>query len=396
MFKNMTVELTNACNMECIFCTHSSMNRQICYIDFNLFKNIIDQIVENKLTGYVHLDAIGEPLLYPRLLDAVEYCATKGLRTIIISNSILLTCEFYHKLSDKGLTDIYLSLHNLTENSYAYRKTKSGELFKQFYENIIKLVDYQIQHNISTSMTLALMFSKPKWFSSLFWDLPEIVKDTERAPEIIQSFINDMQDIAGKYSEKIFLNRRSFSRALGRLTSSYGLDALYNEKLKIMRNVFLNLVPLNPQLFNIRERLKGELGKKIKLVKKTKGRCLYISAPMILSNGSFIPCPIDGVEDIVVGKIDINTPLVSVINGNKYNDIIQGFGRNRIIHPVCQECRGRLVYTNSLNQFLYLIKSFSLTKILVVLRQKVYHNLWSNSPESFKNTVRKLLRRETS
>jgi hypothetical protein len=95
--------------------------------------------------------------------------------------------------------------------------------------------------------------------------------------------------------------------------------------VKIMKNVALNITPLNPQLFNSREKLKGPIGERINLVKRSRGSCPYINAPMILSNGSFVACCMDGLEEVAVGRVTKENSILQIINGGEYQNLINGF-----------------------------------------------------------------------
>ncbi len=92
--QSINIELTNACNSKCNICPRENLVRtnqmRVGHIDFKLFKKIIDSIPnhENILT----LVGLGEPLLYPKLKEAIRYIKKKKPKSFIrlSSNGIAL------------------------------------------------------------------------------------------------------------------------------------------------------------------------------------------------------------------------------------------------------------------------------------------------------------------
>ncbi len=354
MFYFIYVELTSMCNMSCEFCTYSTYVRAKGHMDFGFFKNIINQIAEHKLSEWIYLAAIGESLLYPRLLDAIEYCAKKNLYTNIITNALTLTTELYEELAKSGLRNLYISLHNMSEESFAYRHALCKTDYVSYYRNIMEVLDFHVGHHIEMDLNIALLVSKKKWISTQLWDLPEIKKDTENIGIFLEYFTDEINQIARKHNARCCLNKKEF---ISRLRA---VNILSSSAMQLFKNVYLTIWPLNPQLYNTRRALQGPLGEKIRLLKTNKGHCPSLQAPMVLCDGSFIPCCRDGLEEVILGKIDSEHSLLSVLKSNTYRHFIQEFERGNIIHPVCQECMGKLVYRNPLSQMKYLMSSWDM------------------------------------
>lgn len=97
MYKIVRIELTNRCNLGCIMCPRTHIeDSNIGDIDFEFFKRIIDGIakfVDNKTI--IRLYGVGEPLMYPKLSDAIEYTKTRCPRSLIqiATNATLLDEE---------------------------------------------------------------------------------------------------------------------------------------------------------------------------------------------------------------------------------------------------------------------------------------------------------------
>ncbi len=112
------IESTNICNLSCIMCPtgRKEQTRKKGYMDFNLFKAIVDEMAPWVQATTLHI--WGEPLLHPRLFDMIAYCHQKGLRSEISTNATLLTEERSRKILDAGLGAIYLCLDGMRPETY--------------------------------------------------------------------------------------------------------------------------------------------------------------------------------------------------------------------------------------------------------------------------------------
>lgn len=354
MFESIIVELTSLCNMDCSFCNNGIIKREKMHMDYNRFTSIIDQIVEKRLAKTVELAAIGESLLYSKLFDAVAYCTMKRLKSCMHTNGILLTPECYRKLSENGLTNLSISLHNLTEKAFYYRHPKGNIDFKSYYKNIMDIIDLHVAMDSPIILTVCLLFSKKNWISTELWDLDGIREDTDNWEQLLQGFVRDMHEIACRRKVMLNLTLKNISKLLKKM------DVFRSQNIMIMKNVSISLVPLNPQLFNTREKLCGEHGEKIKLVNRSRGSCSYLGRPMILSNGAFVPCAIEGLNELIVGRVDEVTSICDIVKGEKYQALIRGFNNRSIIHPVCKECRGTLRFRGAQRRFSYMLNPSTL------------------------------------
>lgn len=391
MFYAIYVELTSLCNMACEFCVTKSLKRKRNHIEFSLFTSIIDQIAAGKLTKNIKLEAEGECLLYPKLFEAIKYCKEKNLETSIITNSLVLTNDLYQSLSDSGLGEMHISLHDLTQSSFQYRHANTNINYSSFYENIIKLIDYHLGHKISTNLVISLLFCKEEWISSQLWDLPEIKKNTNDAVKLLSPFLKRMNEITYKNKIKCYLNKKKINSAIKNLTN------FSSKMLRITNNVYLNVTPLNPLLSNTDNKLRGPLGNRIKLVERTKGSCCFLSTPMILSDGTFIPCNVNGIEKLAIGKVDANTPLSSIINGEEYKSFVNKF-RNKIIdNPVCRRCMGSLRYKDRFLESKRVIRELSTRSLgssLVFAGKKLIKKIfWDRLSVENKDYINKILKR---
>lgn len=105
------IEITNCCNLNCPMCIRNFVKLPIRHMDFDVFRRVIDRLqgVETvTLAGY------GEPLLHPRIHDAIRYCHESGKRVQITTNGLLLdTAERRTALLDSGLDALSFSVESI-------------------------------------------------------------------------------------------------------------------------------------------------------------------------------------------------------------------------------------------------------------------------------------------
>lgn len=125
----ITVELTNQCNVSCTFCPRQSIPMKIGFMDWGLYKKIIDEASQHlpiKLVIFFR----GESLLHPQFVECVRYAKGKGIGPIqYASNAYEFNEELAEQIVDSGLDFISFSLDTI--NPDVYRRTRlAGDLNK--------------------------------------------------------------------------------------------------------------------------------------------------------------------------------------------------------------------------------------------------------------------------
>tara|TARA_B110000444_G_scaffold197155_1_gene187948 strand:+ start:27 stop:1154 length:1128 start_codon:yes stop_codon:yes gene_type:complete len=99
---HILVELSSACNLRCVMCFQSDDSFQkagkyIGTMDFNLFKNIIDQAQEGG-TQAITFASRGEPLFHNEIEKALDYVKGKFTEIKINTNAMLLNDSKCHAI----------------------------------------------------------------------------------------------------------------------------------------------------------------------------------------------------------------------------------------------------------------------------------------------------------
>ncbi len=136
------IELVSDCNLRCTYCPRHYVNDLNGYIDFELFKKIIDEIKVYPDTIIV-LHRRGESLLHPKINEMLELVSGKFAQVQMATNATLLNKDKFTALVN-GLSFISFSLdspenYNATRVPSKYEKVESKILdFLEFNNGRIK------------------------------------------------------------------------------------------------------------------------------------------------------------------------------------------------------------------------------------------------------------------
>ncbi len=157
--RNMLVELTNACNHNCVFCGYKKMNRKKTVCDKVFMKDIIEQAYKNG-TREIGFYMIGEPLLSQDLEEFVLFCKKIGFEYIYLTtNGALADRERMIRLVEAGIQSIKFSVNAATRDTY--RKIHGKDDFETVKKNIYDLSGYIKQNKKNTKIFIS--FVKNNW-----------------------------------------------------------------------------------------------------------------------------------------------------------------------------------------------------------------------------------------
>lgn len=101
------LEITDACNLDCSFCTNSKGQS---YMKLEDIKICLKQIKD--VCDYVYLHVLGEPLLHPNIKEIFDECYNLGLKIQLVTNGTLLK-KHIELLNHQALRKLSISLHSM-------------------------------------------------------------------------------------------------------------------------------------------------------------------------------------------------------------------------------------------------------------------------------------------
>ena len=133
---SVELSLTNRCNLDCIWCSDRTLRtRAPGDLNINVFKSVVDDLKNGGTKGIV-IEGGGEPLLYDRFNEAIEYVSEVGLSCGLITNG---TKEIDREIL-KHLEWIRVSLDASNENEF--KNIKKSSLFETIMKNISSYVEH--------------------------------------------------------------------------------------------------------------------------------------------------------------------------------------------------------------------------------------------------------------
>ena len=115
---DIMIEVTNECNLKCITCYSHQDDRQKKYMEFQVFKKIIDDIPDKKWKT-ISLYNYGEPLMHKQIWDFIKYAKEKWIKNIkIATNWTFLNINKSLKLIKAWLDYLSISIDWTTQEIY--------------------------------------------------------------------------------------------------------------------------------------------------------------------------------------------------------------------------------------------------------------------------------------
>ncbi len=132
------IELTTACNFDCVMCVRRTWeNEAFGPMDWEVYRSLIEQLAEFPEPPTVHFGGYGEPMTYPRFLEAVELAKGIGARVEMTSNGSLLDREMATALIELGVDKIMVSVDGVSAD--VYEDVRQGSDFGKLIANLLEL-----------------------------------------------------------------------------------------------------------------------------------------------------------------------------------------------------------------------------------------------------------------
>ena len=144
----ISLELTNSCNLRCIMCPVPNLKRERGFMDEPVFRKAVEEISHE--SGFLFLpQGFGEALLHPKWADFLSVAHSAGVSPVVVlTNGMLLAGKNLD--AARRLTDVLIvTLDGSTAKTYeSVRVNSSFEKVTGNIENVLKLRDAQKPHMV--------------------------------------------------------------------------------------------------------------------------------------------------------------------------------------------------------------------------------------------------------
>jgi len=139
------IETTDCCNLRCRYCHDEKTKRLNVFLDFNIYKDIIDSYKNYLLE--VSLYDQGEPLIDPNIISYIEYAKKNNIGTIISTNlSMELSDDKIDKIINSGTDYIQVAIDGVTQS--VYETYRVGGNLERVLFNLERLIKQKNKYNL--------------------------------------------------------------------------------------------------------------------------------------------------------------------------------------------------------------------------------------------------------
>jgi len=148
------IELTNACNLQCIFCGQQAMQRKRGFMTEDCFKKIIDECAKHQTP--IRLIRWGEPFLHKEISNFIKYIKDRGLLLHITNNGLALTTSHMEEMVKHEVDSLVFSFQGATKEEYELMRNNA--MYDKLKNNILKMIKIRGDHkkpfiHISSTVT---------------------------------------------------------------------------------------------------------------------------------------------------------------------------------------------------------------------------------------------------
>ena len=294
------IAVTNQCNKNCGMCLRNKIPLELRHMPFDDFRRIVNGL---ESVESVTLHGMGEPLVYPNLMDAIKYCRGKGLITRFTTNGVLLG-EKAVELVEAGLDIIHLSVENTAQTKFIEDILKLKQIRDEGGSGKPRLVLQPILFGDKTdgedARTVKDVYDIIRWGGENGIDMVNIARvDLRTDPTMVRPNLSE---------EKL----------------------VYKELAKLRKQYpQLRIDFLQDQVFT---GLKGFIYKHFKRMLRLDSWCYrFQDYTYIDVNGNVHPCPIDA--DQIMGNV-FEQSLTEIWNGEKYKHL----RKHQNTYDFCRTC----------------------------------------------------------
>lgn len=296
---HIMIEPSAYCNLSCPLCpVTKGLKRPKGYMDFQLFKKIIDEIGEYLF--FVLLWDWGEPFLNPSIFNMIMYANQRGIKTISCSNGHPFTKdENVDNLIGSGLDTLIIAMDGVHQETYE-RYRQGGNL-------------NAVLHSIQTIVARKRKIGSKKPFVNLRFI---VMKQNEHE-------IPEVKDLAKSMGVD----------ALTFFTLNPYIDKIYGESPLIKNTHEDELLPENNHYKRFKMTQDGQARLRLK-----RNPCKHLwNNPVIHWDGTVCPCTYDYQGKYILGDLKKES-FKNIWYGTPYQSLRNTFRKEWENLDLCREC----------------------------------------------------------
>ncbi len=331
------VEITNVCNMHCKFCPSDNIKRKKQFMDFNLFKKIIDNLNKLAPPNPISLHVLGEPLLHKSIFNYIDYCNKKNIRIYLFTNCKLVYENIVEICNRNNIEALVLSIQTPTPASYELRG--SSKSYEDYMKGIYDSIDYIIKTKSYSKMRVEIHLANTKYLPFQGWN---ILDENQSSLNIIKEMSRNIR--------KLYFTHQKNSYDIKNISNliDANLDKIPENILDLREWDYWGH-ETTPNIF-IRIKYFGSFGspesiipRNIEIIKKTKkSKCIMVKENLsILVDGTITTCCLDVEGELTIGNIE-KLNLCDALKSKKRKEYLDDVTK----YELCRRCLGEMKLRN--------------------------------------------------
>lgn len=281
----ITVEPTNNCQNDCLYCSRQLMDRKTGLISLETMRAITKEASEHN--SAIRYGGFGEPLLHKKIVDLIEINKKSDVLTTIFTNGQLLSEDMMRNFVDLGLDEIRFSSSGITPQ--AHEEIRLNSDYRRDFESKIEMAS-EIKNKMGAELPFLTVYT-----NVVDYDDDDVSKG-----------LNDYNDKYLNFVDKVDIDLTMFSRV---------------KELEHVKELYAKQT--------IQEEYKG---------------CLTLFLKVIAHwNGDVFACdiPYNYEEEYYLGNLgDPEFTIMSGYNSDKINNLRKGlsFNLDHRSYSLCKDC----------------------------------------------------------
>ena len=276
-FKQIYVEITNVCNLNCSFCPKNSRPKK--FMTLEEFDKVTDEI--SPLTNTICLHLMGEPLLHPNIKEIFEICNQKNLSVYLTTNGTLIK-QNLDLLRTGCAKRISVSLHSFEANA-------NSNSLEEYLENTISSCK-EISDNSQTYIEFRL------WNES---------SDKNAKNTLNKNIVDKINEI---FNTNIVAENSQ-------------------QNISINKNIYISFADIFEWPINTENKEKS-----------SQKFCYGLRSHFgILCDGTVVACCLDSEGKLALGNI-FESKITDILNTPRAQNIYKGFANRNTVEEFCKTC----------------------------------------------------------
>lgn len=183
---SLNIELTSACNHNCVFCPYHSWmlpeeeRRKSYTMDYETVDSLLQRATSEGV-GYdeVGFHMTGESLIHKDFVNCVRRAKELGFKYVFsTTNGALVTPEKFTAIADAGLDSLRFSVNGY--NREMYKQMHGRDDFEQVMSNLKFLSEYKKEHHLKMNTSISVVLTKENY------------KEKERFSELLEGYVDEI------------------------------------------------------------------------------------------------------------------------------------------------------------------------------------------------------------